>query len=149
MRKVKKKRATRPDRLIFKFWDGSRDRKIDPLEVQSALTSIDDFDLDTDMKLAQTSGPGATDALRRVISAVQCAFRVVPYDEGPPEVGLTGAECMTLLFDFAHFVADLKKKYAPSLTSLELTESSPTDSPTPNTSDSSSIETVSSPTEPS
>lgn len=107
------------NRLIFKYWDGSRERMIDPMEVQRSLTSYDDFNLDIDLKLAtsELAGEEAMRALHRVIDAIRRAFGVRSYD-GDTNTGLTGGECMSLFYSFATFIDDCKKKLGISQTSL-------------------------------
>jgi hypothetical protein len=115
--KSKRGTKTSTDRCIFRYFDGTRKRSIDPLDVQHTLTTRDNFDLDIDLKAAAGTSKYAADALHRVIDAVRAAFHVPPYDAGPPETGLTGAECMTLLVNFSLFIEDLKKKLGISPTS--------------------------------
>src|SRR2546423_10761315 len=75
---------TKPtDRCIYEYWDGTRTRRIDPLEVQHSLNSRDGFDLDTDFKLATSQLVGDKEnvaALRRIIDAVRAAFSIPVYD---------------------------------------------------------------------
>ncbi len=100
------------DRFIYTFWDGSRTRKIDPMEVQNTLNTIPDFDLDLDFKMATAElipDKEKAKALQRVISAIRKAFGIEPYCDSP-ESGLTGGECMSVFVDFAQFIDELKKR---------------------------------------
>jgi hypothetical protein len=128
MAKKKSKGFSKRERFIFTFWDGEKNRKVDPLEVQQRLVSNTELDLEIDLKIIQTSAPNAPEALTRLCSGVRSAFKVKEFDDG----GLLQAECLALLIAYSMYMSDLKKKLPSSLTSQKPTEF-PTDSDTKST----------------
>lgn len=143
-RVTKAKPAPKNDRLIFSYFDGQKTRRADPLEIQFALADYPD-DLDAELGAASNQGLAehqpkeVNQATKRVIEAIRTVFAVKPYGEG----GLTGRECVGLLFSFFAFVADLKKKEERLRPSPSPT-ASPASSPTPNTAGSTSTASASS-----
>lgn len=113
------------ERLIYRFWDGSRTRHADPLEVQARLLAFPNLDLQTDLKLVATDTPESAAALDRIVAAVRHAFQIPEFndDAGDP-VGLTKAECWGLFQDFGRYFETLKKKLSGSRTSSNATATS-------------------------
>lgn len=109
-------------RLIFRYWDGETERCADPIAVWRALEECTDFSLDSDPPLAfPREGDGDSDATRRLIAAVQAAFRVQAFlDCGLGRTqGLTELECLSLFLEFDRYVGALKKNTSPSPTPPE------------------------------
>jgi hypothetical protein len=146
---ISKKRVAsseQSDRCIFSFYDGTRQRKIDPMEVQNTLNTIPDFDLDIDFKMATSElipDKEKNAALQRVINAIRKAFWIAPYCDAP-ESGLTGGECMSVFVDFAGFIDGLKKRLDTLQISSPSVVSQDVPSPTPSNVASSPIEPESS-----
>lgn len=123
------------ERLVFEFWDGEKERKIDPLAVQESILADESLTFRADMALLQT--PVGTDdtlgqqmerdqiaAARRIRDSFRKAMGIEPYTEdGGNERGLTDAETDALFEVFDRFLADAKKKHAVWRTSLGLSDS--------------------------
>lgn len=110
-----------PERKIFRFWDGTQERGIDPLQVLRALNSHPEFDIATHPALATMSAPmGATEAdlkhqrqvadgaLQITVRAAREAFEVQPYDHATGK-GLTEGETADLLDEFGCWILAQKK----------------------------------------
>lgn len=143
------------ERCIFEFWDGSKDVRLDPLQVQAELLAVPDFE--ANLKLSQLESEEAQGEARKafqeLIPRLRKVFQVEEYrqlDNGR-DVGLTQGEVMGVLVAFLNFLADVRKKLVPSPTSVPSSAGAePADnSATSNTSASTSTETAPSTDEPS
>ncbi len=109
-----------PTRGIFRFWDGQRDRTIDPFEILRAIENDPEFVLERDGALLVV---GDDDSIQKTVRCVRRAFVVKHFNEG----GLLEAECLELIERFYEFLSSLKKNINGSPISSEPTakESSP------------------------
>jgi hypothetical protein len=107
-------------RAIFRFWDGSRMRAIDPMLPFRTLAQHEKFDWDTTPALIDM---GNFEAMGLTADAVRAAFGVEALNETGTR-GLTESECSRLLVDFMDYMAVIKKKGDTLLSSA-----APTDSP--------------------
>jgi hypothetical protein len=93
-------------RCIYRYHDGRRWVRADPIRIQRELLTDPDLSLETDLKLAMAETPETAAAVGRVVNAVRRAFRVTSFADG----GLLDTECIELLGHFAAFLQELKKK---------------------------------------
>lgn len=132
----------RPDRrAIFRYWDGTRTRAIDPLIVLQRFERHPDYREDVTPKLAESGDHDAQDLCFQVLCDV---FEVKLFDG---DSGLTVTELVQLQNTFGEFVEAVKKNIwsLPTPSPLTDAESTSSDSPEPTTSatsDSSSTETA-------
>ena len=98
-------------RQIFSYWDGSRQRSADPLEVARALDYHPKFSAKLHIPLIES---GDDDALQITLGAVRDVFGVPAWSEKTP--GLTQQETIDLLDRFVTYLDDLKKniKHSPT-----------------------------------
>jgi hypothetical protein len=119
------------DRLLFRYWDGVKQRAIDPVGAYRRVWNDDQCNLLSDATTARNPpGPEGTafypfseviaaeDRLRELTRRV---FDVKEWTESQP--GLTLDETDLLLNNFLSFCADLKKKRSTSPTALPPTTS--------------------------
>ena len=132
---------TQHEREIFRYCGGCAKgpkrcpgcRARDPFAIVDAVLSIPDFDMDTDVKLAQTPGIPYRDqhaAFRRLLNAALVGFDVKLYDEAT-ERGLTADEAIQLWVRFVEWKDAVKKKpdampSSPSATDSPVSAASPT-----------------------
>jgi hypothetical protein len=130
-------------RLIFRYHDGMRKRRADPIVIDRALkAACPDLDsLTVLLKPLPADLPGglpemfrkqaeanAEKALATIVAAVRAAFGVKPLgDDGS---GLTEGECLDLLADFREFVNDLAEAARPLPSPPASSEPRPADSTT-------------------
>ena len=108
------------ERRIFKFFDGSRNRGIDPLEADIALEAVD---LDWEAQFTQMQ-LGKAAAATAIVDAARAVFKLAPYelaDDGS-ESGLTASEVLDLLGNFIVWRADTRNFIAPPATSQPSTD---------------------------
>lgn len=121
----------RDDRCLFHYWDGVKQRSIDPVVAHRGLwrdkicNFADDGPLSCNPK-DQNGNPvfpieAVIEAEDRVRDLGRRVFGVKAYGDGQP--GLTCMELDELMSRFVVFSAELKKKLAPLPTSSEPTES--------------------------
>jgi len=136
---------SRSSKKIFKYWDGSKYRKIDPLVAWRRMKTQDDCVVLDDL-------PGATgrdvegeecdidfESQDRILTLVQDMFNVRQWTED--KSGLTVGDQLGLLYAFLMFMHTLKKKQDPWPTQSQPTDSqSQATSTTPQDADSFSIE---------
>ena len=128
------------ERLIYKFFDGEKDRKADPLELHKRMMERS-ADLYRTINLARSQSKDARQGHDEMIKHIRYIFGVKPLGEG----GLTEQECMDLLDHFTDFCDGVKKNSPTSPTlpkgTSATSNSSPEENPpTPNSSDSGSTE---------
>lgn len=117
-----RRRARRDPRATFEFWDGSRDRSVDPIEVWGRLNA--GRDVEADLRTVLTPPPPGLvgDAAGRFAEARQkaaeqlaarvCdAFGVEPYSEG---AGLTIPERIALAARYVRRMRDLGDAARPT-----------------------------------
>lgn len=94
-------------RAIFRFWDGSTSRRIDPMVVYRRLLEHPEFDWETTPLLIDVHEEAvAADAIRLSADAVRVAFEIPELSETK---GLTEIECVQLLQLFVQYLTALKK----------------------------------------
>ena len=134
--------------LIYSFFDGTRQRRVDPLPLYKRLKEVWP-ELSADIRVSGSPSKGADEAHRRMVAKCYDVFEVAKFnqrDDGTAE-GLGEVEVLDLLDHFLAYTGGVKKNLSRPATSAEetpaSTASSPAvESPTPNTSDSGSIEGV-------
>jgi hypothetical protein len=139
----------RNDRELFVYWDGQKQRRIDPLVAWRRMMADPECNFAQDFQVAMNPAkkdgtPFYPDALvdeaeQRLLRLTRETFDVTAWAEN--EAGLTVAETIDLLGDFLRFRVELKKKrstsptLSPSLDSTEqptVSATDPAESP-PNT----------------
>lgn len=124
------------ERRIFRFFDGTRDRGIDPALVYRRLIAEAEFDIESDIKaidsvnIASDDAAGAAarkaglQAFARVVGQIRAAFGVKAFDDtNGQEMGLMDDECIALLQSFMDWMNELEKKTESSPTPLDSTAS--------------------------
>jgi hypothetical protein len=114
----------KPDagRVLFHYWDGEKQRSIDPLLANRKIFAHAECDIIADGKIAQApTKPDGTDvyplamvteAEDKILGMTRDVFDVKPWSESTP--GLTMDETNQLLADFFAFRNELKKKLKTS-----------------------------------
>lgn len=118
--KPKKKPApsglfTPSERLIYRYWNGSRQVAVDPVAVSRKLARIDDFNIDRDIQIAASGIPDAVVSLGRLVSAARDVFDLEPFaedDRGRP-VGLTETQTVELLANFLTWLGEAQSDADP------------------------------------
>jgi hypothetical protein len=110
------------NRKIFRFWDGARVRRVDPIVVFRALRLVKDFDLENDLTGIAS---GDDSACARAIAATRMVFGIQPWNE---EDGLTEDETLDVLASFVLWWDELKKNSSPLPISPVATVPSPASS---------------------
>lgn len=110
-------------RAIFRFWDGTRKRGVDPILVVRALESHPEFNWEVDPQLIEMEDAdreAADGAFARIADATRMAFGIPLFDG---KHGLTEGELLNLLGFFVGYLNALKKNTSTPLTSPEPTAS--------------------------
>lgn len=102
-------------REIFQFWDGTTNRRADPLGLWLKLQSHSTYNLTTHPAMVDSGDP---EALKITIDAVRDVFGVKSFEDG----GLTAQECLTLLVGFFLYLESQKKS-----TNMPQTQPSPSE----------------------
>jgi hypothetical protein len=127
------------ERDIFKYHDGTRRRRGDPLAIQRALILDPEFEIAIDPGVAAVPTPEGLKAAARTIAAVRKAFGVPEFAAG----GLTDTGCLILFTQFGQFVGALREAAGPLASSPGPTPASESaNSPMPTSVDSGSPETA-------
>jgi len=129
-------------RPIFSYFDGTRYKSIDPAVALRAIAAHPDYNPSVHPKMIDAGDEEAWDVM---IGAACDVFKCHEFDPSTGK-GLTQAELMRLMIDFADYVSFQKKSTGSLPISPVTTEplSSGATSPTNNDSDSPSISTDSS-----
>lgn len=104
-------------RELFRYWDGGRQRRIDPLQAFRAIHADPEFRADVHPELAEDGDQDAVDIILRMTRRV---FDVAEFTEDYR--GLTESEQMLLYLSFCGYVEHLKKKFSLWRTPPESTE---------------------------
>lgn len=114
----------RDPQAIFRYWDGTRERGIDPVLAWRGLAEHPRFDPSSTIELAKIGNQQAIDA---AIAATRDVFGVTPWkqDAAGHETGLTEQETSSLLSSYFEFLASVKKNTSNSPSSPPLTEPEP------------------------
>lgn len=110
-------------RNIFRFWNGSRECRADPLAVWRSINADPEFSL---IKHPEMIDAGDMDAIRIGVATVRRIFSIPSLEKG----GLTEQECLDLLIDFFDYTAALKKNINLPLTLRSPMASEPLQQPT-------------------
>lgn len=106
-------------RAVFRFWDGAKMRRIDPMVVYYALCEHPEFDWEkTPLLIDVDDTQIMLPAMQMTAAAVRSSFLVGSLEQG----GLTDGECVQLLTAFNRYMLALKKSASPLATSPESTE---------------------------
>jgi hypothetical protein len=100
-------------RAIFKFRDGRRRRRADPLAVWRRLWTDAEVNLERDLQDAFDPDLPDTEslaAMKNLADLTRRAFALPTFEQG----GLTEVECQNLLADFLTYMASVKKKVQPA-----------------------------------
>lgn len=106
---------------IFKFWDGEKNRGIDPLDASIMLGRDGSFDWQA---VAVRSQTGDLAAVGELVEQVRTIFKLKHYeilDDGK-EVGVTSSEVLNILMDFMAYMDTLKKNIDDTATSTPSTD---------------------------
>lgn len=119
----------RPSQNIFRFWDGSAYRRVDPIPTFKALEAACGGDVLALLVEMTGGGEDIPESLRRglkeqqeratevVIRAARGAFGVGPYSyDGRRECGLTDTSTVRLVADFVRFMTGLAAAAGPKST---------------------------------
>jgi hypothetical protein len=112
------------EREIFVYWDGTRERKGDPLAIHRALLTMDpekEFDIKTDPQVTAVPTIAGLRATGRLAGAVRKAFGIRTVDEG----GLTDGECLRLFVQFGSLIRELQEDARPLANSPPPTAAAP------------------------
>lgn len=108
------------ERQIFRFFDGEKERGIDPIATFRAFVSQPDFDYQADVGLAET---GDLQATARVLAAARAAFKVSEFSEdNGQQSGMLDSEVIATMKAFGSFISSLQKKTESTLTSQPSTD---------------------------
>lgn len=104
-------------RNIFRYWDGKKQRAVDPAVAWRRMFEFPDCDIEKDFGPATCIGANGERvdfdpaAQQRVLLMTRDMFKVQEWDENVP--GLTVDETFELLLRFLHYMNALKKKRGP------------------------------------
>ena len=93
------------NRKIYTFFDGERDRRVDPMIVYKRISTVAPS-LSIDIKVSQSASKDAIKAHDTVVAKIQEIFGVRPLDDTG---GLTQGEMLDLLNDFMEWCSQVKK----------------------------------------
>jgi hypothetical protein len=116
-------RRAEQSRQIFRYWDGKRTRRADPMAVIVSLREDPEY---LSERHDQLIDAGDKEAQLIAIRAVQRVFGIEPFEQG----GLTYTECLSLLMSFYLYLDALKKNIDQLLTSQQPTASQPLEAST-------------------
>ena len=93
---------------IFRFWDGTRERGIDPIRVLREFACHPTFKIE---EHSQATLDGDYEATRILLDAVRGTFGLEPWheDANGTQHGLTDTEVLELYYRLSEWFADLKK----------------------------------------
>lgn len=97
--------SKKPNRLLFRFYDGQTWRCEDPLLIRQRIDSHPDYRWDVHPAMAEK---GDAKAFEIVLNAICEGFGVTRYD-WQTKTGLTQAELLELLNKFAIYLDSIKK----------------------------------------
>jgi len=127
-----KNRAREKSRAIFRYWDGKKERAIDPIVVFNRLDDDPVFVMERHARLIESKNEKeAREAIDVTAAAVCRAFQVSDYNEKAKE-GLTVTERIDLLTEFLLYADTLKKNINTTPTLPQPTESQSSDTSTMN-----------------
>lgn len=129
---------TQAEREIFRFWDGGRKRKGDPLAIHRALLTDAEFDAKLDPGISAVPTIAGLKATGRVAGAVRRAFKIPELEQG----GLTDGECLQLFCEFGAYIRALTEDGRPLASSPGPTASATDESTTATGADSGSTASV-------
>lgn len=100
-------------RHIYQYFDGQKQVKADPMQINRDLLAYPGLNLERDIQLTKIAADGnpkiqqaANDAYDRLLGAIRQAFKVKTFAEG----GLADLECLELFNDFGEWWGEVKKK---------------------------------------
>jgi len=100
----RRRHAARRDRAIFKYWDGTRTRAVDPMVVYRVLACHPTFIWRDHPRQVERDH----DALRITLGAIRDAFDVKPLSADGKH-GISEGETLGLLVQFSEFLESAKK----------------------------------------
>lgn len=120
----------RSRREIFRFFDGTRERSVDPIKILRAISSDPEFLPEKHFELAQ-EGDGEAQGI--TIAAARRIFGLDEFTDTNGKItGTTDGEALGILSDFAEYVSTLKKSTNGPRTLPSATESAPSAASTTN-----------------
>lgn len=129
------------ERFIYSFWDGEKQRKVDPLVYYKRMRRRW-TDITIAWKVAGSISSKAVEGQEKLIDAIRDVFQVKNHESG----GLSEIECVELIIHFVAYCDALQKK-TPLFPMFSTTQWSPQkpsseeeESPTPDSSDYGSTE---------
>lgn len=114
-------------RRIFRYFDGSRQRGIDPLEIDIAMEAVD-FDWEANFSLMRADDTKIRlDAMQSVVAAARKVFKIPEFDiaDDGKDSGLGASEVLDLLGEFLEWKSNLRNFIEPLPTSPPSTEAAP------------------------
>ncbi len=112
------------ERKIYQYFNGNEIIAADPIRVHLDLISTEGLDVVEACKLIESGDDEASvEALKELVPAIRKAFSVEEYRcNGKEQWGMTGLECLALLYHFFDYLAYLGKGMPRSATSARPTE---------------------------
>jgi hypothetical protein len=98
----------KPKRFLFRYWDGGKWRRSDPLECQRKIFRDEEYRADVHGSLVDEGDEEATDITLRMIRRV---FGIKSWSESGG--GLTQIETLMLYRNFCEYLMGLKKNISP------------------------------------
>ena len=125
---------TPEERGIFSYFDGTRDRHVDPLVIRRKFIDHPEFSWDSDPAIIDNDSEMGRTAYARTLQAMQDVFEIKPLADDL--TGLTEEEQLQLWLEFVQFLAKKNETVLPldSPTLPQLFTSIPSDSIIPSTS---------------
>lgn len=117
------------ERRIFRYFDGTQKRGIDPLEVAIAVEKVD-LDWQATLSLVKADDRKIQlEAMEDLLKAAREVFGLKEFSidqETDESIGVTGSEVIDILFDFMAWENALEKKVEQTATTQPSTEENQT-----------------------
>jgi hypothetical protein len=97
------------EREIYHYQDGTKERRVDPLELHNRIEG--DEQIDDWKAVAKRAFDGERDAILEMVGLIRRAFQVEPFNE-QTGAGLTMVECINLFDDWLSWIQTQKKSFA-------------------------------------
>ena len=95
---------------VYRYHDGKRWVRGDPIGLLRKLSLDDGFDYDRERMLAVVDGKVGMEAMGKLVEGIRRAFEIPPVKEG----GLTEPKVIKLLLNFMQWLEKVKKNSPPS-----------------------------------
>jgi hypothetical protein len=111
--RLRKRPDASAERCIFTYWDGSKERSIDPIVAIQSLKADPKLNLEDHPGLANK---GDDEAFEICVAASRNTFGLKPYDSDT-KTGTTASEAYAVFLKFGSWMAELKKNISGEPTS--------------------------------